>query len=1045
MPITGFTWARFKGGDIHILRNNQPSLPLEDALIVVEEITTLTDPDGNHKLEFKSLKNINAGVDPPPEFGRAIFNPSWVAQATRTSPSSISFNGITLDERTGEITATASNDPHLITSFFMEVVLEPSSGHTLSLPPNATPPIIVVHVHNSITSAWVTPSSLTVRPDILKGISQLELKLVSTKPIEKITWGSDDTFQHSMGKFLLNGFDPFEGVTNFSQGAAFLFPSSVLFDNRRLFPVNEVFVDPIHLEVKYASQANPVRMTIPTHLIHLIQTGQTFDDGAGNTVFEVSNVEKKAQYKASAYATFDDGTIGDLTNQHGLTWARGAGVDATDIKFDSDGAFEVATSAVTKTLPIMMQLPVRLTGTGVTGATGNVIVRDSWLNATPIAERLAGSPIQLPAAEIPNVLFVAEGFTNRGEFRHAALSVYDKLRNESKTTPWNHLFRNRMNAWMLFEESRESSASYLYESIALENVRVEDGTSRNVALPLWEMIDFGASRLNDSIGLNVSALVSRVGLPLPADAQATRAAKTNEWRQLVDTNFGTGNLSFSDDEFNFWRRLSQRILVEERDTAWGLRCGEKPKPYPTVQSNFIALNDEARLQRSNLDLFLSRVRADSVTGDLVGERFWGRDRQGKFGKDYGLVVFLVGGSRSIGARFSETRFPQGLVNTGIGAGMVDARVALSFLGPQFTGTFPFFVWTRTTGAPSFQMDPFPVPPQVSVTAFATIAHELGHSFNLEDEYARIGRLRMPEAEQDRVRSVFNLQGHNDLLTAGQLSGEGIKWRWPRIKKAGVLESAPTVGSQISVILRAGDVGQFVVNETVRFRQRNLRTPLADLSSPDLKILSKDESNRTVVLEPLITTPVNWGAFGPNSLLYAPVKAPTENRNNPMNDVYAEVLSPLLRHQINETHSPQTREPCQEDDKDQQDPVNLPANLNRPQEHRRIVGLFSGGKGFSCDVYHASGECLMRKETALISQAVGGVITSTDRHTYQFCHVCQYILVDQIDPRQHGEIDKKYDENYPSLDKPTSVLKTVLIIAGVLVLLGLGYLIAKKSD
>ena len=1037
MPITGFTWARSQGCDVHILRNNQPSRPLHDALIVMEEITAQTDPNGNPKVEHKTLKDILAGnVGAPPEFDSAIFIPFWSERGTRADPL-ISFNGITLNMATGDLKAEPQAG-QLISSFFIEVILRAKAGHALNIPAGTPPPRIAVHVHNDITNAWVTPSSLTARPDVIKGIANLELKVISGKPIETIVWRSDDTFQQNMSAFLLNGSDPFTG--NFQAGAVFsLFPT-VLFENRRLFPINEVFVDPIHLEVKYAAQADPVRLTIPTHLSHLLKTGQNLDDGAGNDVFELVRVEKKAQYRASVYATFDDGTMGDITNHHGVTWERGPGVDVTEIAIDSDGAFEVFPTAVGKTLPIRALLPAGLSRSGLTEATGNIIVRDSWLNANPFAERLAGSPLQLAPAEIPNVLFVAEGFTDRDEFRKAALSLYNKLRTESKTTPWNHLFTNRMNAWMLFEESRETAASCLYENIALKNVRLEDGSFGDVALPLWELVDVGRVKLDvpQATRLNVFSLVLSVGLPRSTDAQSTLAGKTTEWQQLVHSNFGTGDHSFSADEFNFWKLLSERNLVEERDTAWGLRCGEKPKVAPVFRSNIISPNDESRLQRSNLNLFLSRVK-DSASGNLIGEELWGRNRQGKFGKDYGLVIFLIGGLRNAGTRFNEPHFPQGQVSAGIGVGLVDDRVPLNFLGPQFQVNHPFFRWAPISGTPSFEMVSFPVPADVAVGTFATVAHEMCHSFNLEDEYTTPPGFPIPDGL--RLGTVHNLQERAVMLDAGQLAKEKIKWRWPRIKKAGVFESAPTLGPTISVTLRAGDVGQFNVDEIVRFRQRNLLSPLQDLSSPDLKIVNKSEANRTLTLAPQVTTPVSWAAFGPTSILYLPVKAPSDSSDNPENDVYAEVLSPLMRHHIGDSPGPQTTEPCQPDLNDQQNPVNLPSNLTRPKNRRQIVGLFSGGRGFSCNVYHASGECIMRKETLQIITRVDGVERARDRHTYSFCHVCRYSLVDQIDPRQHDLIDREYDANYPLTEKGLSTFSKVLIVVGVIALVaGIGYLI-----
>ena len=1042
MPITGFRWITTQGCDVHILRNDQLSLPLDNTIVIAEEIPGNTDPNGNLKLEFKTWQDIrNNVVAKPNEMGRIFFRPSWIARATQT-PGFLELNGITLNFLSGEIKARPETGTR-ITSFFIEVIIEKPDGTPLAIPGVTSPPAIAVHVHNQISNAWVTPATLTTRPDIVKGVSHLELKIVSTKPIEKIMWGSDETFQHNMGEFLLNGRDPFDGATNFQPGVTYLFPAPPILENRRYFPINDVFVDPIHLQIKYIGQADPVRVTVPTHLPHLLRTGQILDDGAGNNVFELARVEKKAQFRSSVYATFDDGTMGDLTNNHGVTWDRGPGVSASDITFDPDGRFEVTTSAVGNTLAIKALLPPRLNKPGLTEATGNVAVRSSWTNANPVAERIPGSPTNLNAADIPNVLFIAEGFTSKPEFRAVALSVYNKLRREPKTTPWNHLFTNSMNAWMLFEESRQTAASVLYESAVFEDLPLDNGTQADVALPLGELTDLASNKLNDGSGIKLFELILLGGRALPSEANVSRSQKNSEWQLFVDQNFGSGDLGYSDAEFNFWRRLSARRLVEERDTAWGLRCGEKPKMAPDFASNIISFNDEARMQRSNLDLFLSRVRADNATGEVIGERFWGRDRNGRFGKDYGLIVFLVGGLRSIGTRLAQKRFPQEQVNSGISVGLVDDRVSLNALIPDINQTFPFFRWQPTANAPSTEIDPFPVPQDISIGAFATIAHELCHSFNLDDEYARLAR--GPISNRVQVKTIFNLQRRDEVVDGTQLSGEKVKWRWPRIKKAGVLQAAPTVGPTITVNLRAGEADQFEVNEIVRFRQRKiLETALADLSSPDLKVLSKDPSTNSVTLEPQVTTTVDWAAFGPTSLLYVPVKASTDVRDNPTNDVYAEILSPLIRHRINQTHNPQTREPCEEDVRDQQDPVNLP-DLERPDNRRQVVGLYSGGREFSCDIFHPTGECIMRKETLQILETVGGVVRSRDRQTYQFCHVCRYSLVDQIDPKQHEPIDRDYDKIYPVFDRPISLLRLFGYIGiGVLVLALIGYLIYENQ-
>src|SRR5262249_42249882 len=254
------------------------------------------------------------------------------------------------------------------------------------------------------------------------------------------------------------------------------------------------------------------------------------------------------------------------------------------------------------------------------------------------------------------------------------------------------------------------------------------------------------------------------------------------------------------------------------------------------------------------------------------------------------------------------------------------------------------------------------------------------------------------------------------------------------------------GNTVTVRLKAGHTTQFLVGEEVRLRQRDiLKTPLANLSSPELKVLSKNENDNTVVLQAL--SPFNPTAFGSGSLLFLPVKAPSEEKNNPLHDKYAEVLSPLLRHRIN-SHEPQTHFPCnQEDLEGEQNPVNLPSNLSRPNNHRHVIGLFSGGKGFSCGIYHPSGECIMRREFKAVRETFVeglGLTRFQGREIYQFCHVCRYSLVDQINPLWHAKIDADYDEIYPQLG--LSTLKKLGI--GVLVIIGVvavGYGIKKLAE
>ena len=77
-------------------------------------------------------------------------------------------------------------------------------------------------------------------------------------------------------------------------------------------------------------------------------------------------------------------------------------------------------------------------------------------------------------------------------------------------------------------------------------------------------------------------------------------------------------------------------------------------------------------------------------------------------------------------------------------------------------------------------------------------------------------------------------------------------------------------------------------------------------------------------------------------------------------------------------------------------LNHPDHLPPGMPTAWIVGAFEGGHDFGCDVLHPTGACMMR------SQVLAG-----GRAIYTFCPVCRYVIVDAIDPSQHGRIDADY--------------------------------------
>jgi len=78
-------------------------------------------------------------------------------------------------------------------------------------------------------------------------------------------------------------------------------------------------------------------------------------------------------------------------------------------------------------------------------------------------------------------------------------------------------------------------------------------------------------------------------------------------------------------------------------------------------------------------------------------------------------------------------------------------------------------------------------------------------------------------------------------------------------------------------------------------------------------------------------------------------------------------------------------------------------FDEPRNSYRVIGVYDGGGGWNCGVFRPAGACRMRQVPDTKAFGKGAVI-------YPFCHVCRYILVNRIDPRQHPRLEKDYPED-----------------------------------
>jgi hypothetical protein len=308
--------------------------------------------------------------------------------------------------------------------------------------------------------------------------------------------------------------------------------------------------------------------------------------------------------------------------------------------------------------------------------------------------------------------------------------------------------------------------------------------------------------------------------------------------------------------------------------------------------------------------------------------------------------------------------------------------------------------------------PDSIPARVNIEVLTRAAHELGHSLMLGDEYGG-DNPRPTDAEAlKRIAKWANIQARATLVKGSDLHGDEIKWRWPRIEKAGVLAVRLPSGGGYRVVLERGHGKPFVKGDVVRLRLR----PLLTAGRHSDRFIVDKVTGDELQLVALVAPPFVPGNFQPGSVLFAAVRGPDPN---PADHKFGEDLQ--LVHEatvarINATHNPlNTLDPdhappnrnCQGEAETPTPATNFPdGKAPKPPLHSPwIVGLYENGGGFDCDVYRPTGVCLMRRRHFFDE-------TKSTESSYQFCTVCRYVMVDLLDPSLHGLMDQEYEPRYP---------------------------------
>lgn len=660
--------------------------------------------------------------------------------------------------------------------------------------------------------------------------------------------------------------------------------------------------------------------------------------------------------RLTVLAEFDDGTYGDLTPWTG--WLSGA-LDRCHVRRRGRDDPAIAWSFPPGSAVGVDPASGRLRAAGSSGdvpITAQTDAAPGGMRHTAVATVRAAPPWNTPATVRPlsgaagpganarNVLILPDGF-ERGEeasFRKLAREMAHRVeRRAGLIKPFN-LLRRRLKYFTAWVESPQGGIS------PLEAVTLSGSGSR--------------------------ARATEQDLSVPA------ATIQTTWHDGVGAPLGG----------------VQQILLNERDTAFHVALGARPAAVRAAPMRAPGPLS-ARLDEEDFDEFLAALKAPD--GSAIGQRWTST------GADKDLVLILCRSRRTGGANHRREAGPGSTQ-------AIDGRRTCMTWGNARSHRV-----TDAAGGLGKDLVADPTPQRASIVGYARMAHELAHSFMLGDEYSS-SEATLPK--EYGLSGFHNLQPRTQLLVSKKLNSNGIKWRWPRIRSAGILASAPISlpnpapdgSAQFRVTLRRRHGRLFAEGDVVRFRQRELPSahpPPPAAFSGRLRVVSLQ--NDEVTLKALAPNPLAARTPAVGDLLINPVRDPHPPFGNPLGDDL-EMVHAAVRARIDERENPLNAGENQSKNKDCIGSTTYPtpatlfpkgAGPLRDKLSYRLVGLFEGGAGYKCGVYHPTGMCLMR---TLADPRTGSSRAGA------LCPVCRYVLVDTIDPTKHGAIDREYGRRYP---------------------------------
>ncbi|MEO5644461.1 MAG: hypothetical protein ABIQ40_02055 [Bacteroidia bacterium] len=849
-------------------------------------------------------------------------------------------------------------------------------------------------------------------------------------------------------------------------------------------------------------------------------------------------------YRFSVYAEFDDGMVGDISYQRLVWTCSNINGDATvgiygGITVNSNivgSAGITITASFPSSSAVNNNLP-----NGISITPGTLDIKKSWKNPPANSDKIKITPIldnlNLPGSK--NILILGDGYQNSADFNKDTETLKTDLLAAAHLSPWNLMAKSSVNFWKGHIDSIERSGTILNEMICWPIPLEAGGFEYNYYISVdsyitqmnsyfiqnskcilkdWSLfINLDRTRKEpydeNSVELTLGELIDKVGFPTLHDKNASVAAVHAKWQALFDPNITIYNPAndialynpavdpkvVPPDLYQFWLRLADRTLFNERNSVFGLRLGDKPKLSNPTHSRLSGFNEVIRRPSRN---DLNELLLNSVTSTVgfTPNLAWtfSSGNPNRIGSDIDFILFLMKGGRKSGTHTGATILGE-KHNLQLGIKHTSQTTVVTTTNP---GVYSIAVPQRRV----LNFSDFDYVHDIhSITALT--AHEFSHCLGLGDEYDSNGKsITVIDTKlQESIDQHRNVQLRSNLLINGNM-GDNIRWRFLRQHAGGVIQSAIQSYTNQNILYfkiqlgkyyspRTGETINQIENfpdDSIAFVRRRLiegavsasQTPSSILVpypaantpipyfSPPLRIVSKnlvtgeievklensadnfniaDFGKDDVFFAPVLSDFVGLGTITANGTTVLGVEtkfklylepgyqikttlvgAGTRTVQSVADDGtltidsafdlpianeaftvlptnrYAELVNDTIRRVINISDKPMTVDPCVAtvEEPNIQQPLfgNLiydpplfldPELLLTPNVAflNTIVGLYANGEEYACGIYHPTGICNMRNTSNHISN--------------MFCPVCRYILVNNLAPELMGDMDTLY--------------------------------------